>query len=257
MAGAPDLFVVCKHCGAEVSPYVTECPYCGNRVRKRAPKIERDADGEGRPKEKRKAPRPPKLGKLMPGEIPGIRADEDRRPYVTIALVVLGAVGFLILAFLGQGDVALIGPPGEDVWRVLTTPFVNTNTWAMVACVGGVAIFGTLLERRHGALVVLLLWLAAASGGAALVAGVDSLTPIVLGGNAGALGLLTAWVVPVLLARRRRPNEDDDADLYGVLAVGLVLLLLPIGFGYSALAGAWGVLIGALAGLVLARFKPR
>ncbi len=257
MAGAPDLFVVCKHCGAEVSPYVTECPYCGNRVRKRAPKIERGADGEGRPKEKRKAPRPPKLGKLMPGEIPGIRADEDRRPYVTIALVVLGAVGFLILAFIGRGDIALIGPPGEDVWRIFTTPFVNVGTWGMVACVGCVALFGTLLERRHGPLVVLLLWLAAASGGAALVASVDSVFPIAVGGNAGALGLLTAWVVPVLLARRRRPGEDDDADLYGVLAFAAVVALLPIGFGYSALAGAWGALVGALAGLLLSRVKPR
>jgi len=35
----PDLFVVCKKCGSEVSPYITECPYCGNRLRKRAPKI--------------------------------------------------------------------------------------------------------------------------------------------------------------------------------------------------------------------------
>ncbi|MEA2190098.1 MAG: hypothetical protein QOI73_219, partial [Solirubrobacteraceae bacterium] len=37
----PDLFVVCKNCNAEVSPYITECPYCGMRLRKRAPKIER------------------------------------------------------------------------------------------------------------------------------------------------------------------------------------------------------------------------
>ncbi len=41
MASSPDLFVVCKNCGSQVSPYVTECPYCGNRIRKRAPKIER------------------------------------------------------------------------------------------------------------------------------------------------------------------------------------------------------------------------
>jgi rRNA maturation endonuclease Nob1 len=42
MASSPDLFVVCKNCGSEVSPYITECPYCGTRLRKRAPKIERD-----------------------------------------------------------------------------------------------------------------------------------------------------------------------------------------------------------------------
>ena len=40
--GGPDLFVICKNCGSEVSPYITEFPYCGNRLRKRAPKLVRD-----------------------------------------------------------------------------------------------------------------------------------------------------------------------------------------------------------------------
>ncbi len=39
MSQGPDLFVVCSQCGSEVSPYVTECPYCGHRPRKRAPNI--------------------------------------------------------------------------------------------------------------------------------------------------------------------------------------------------------------------------
>jgi membrane associated rhomboid family serine protease len=256
MAGTPDLFVVCKHCGAEVSPYVTECPYCGNRVRKRAPKIERDASGEGRAKERRRAPRPPSLGRLMPGEIPGIKADEDRRPYVTIALVLLGAVGLLVLAFVGKGDIALIGPLNGQIWRVFTTPFVSDGAWAEAATLGCVALFGTLLERRHGPLVVLLLWLVGASGGAALVAGAYGF-PIALGANGGALALLAAWTVPVLLARRRDPQRDDDADLYGVLVIAVVVALLPISAGYAVLAGAWGALIGALAGLLLARVEPR
>ena len=255
MAGAPDLFVVCKNCGSEVSPYITECPYCGNRLRKRAPKIERDALGESRPKERRKAPRP-SLGRLMPGEIPGIRADAEQRPYVTIALVVLGAMGFLVLAFVGRGDIALVGPPGEQVWRVFTTPFVHVGSWGQLACLLSVAVFGTLVERRHGSLLALLLWLVSASGGAALVAGIDSF-PVVLGANAGALAFLAAWAVPVLLARRRRPQDDDDADLLGAGVMGVVLLGLPIAFGYSAPAGLWGLLVGALAGLVLARVKPR
>ena len=29
MTSGADLFVVCKQCGSEVSPYITECPYCG------------------------------------------------------------------------------------------------------------------------------------------------------------------------------------------------------------------------------------
>ena len=41
---APELSVVCKNCGSEVSPYVTECPYCGQRLRKRAPELEREGD---------------------------------------------------------------------------------------------------------------------------------------------------------------------------------------------------------------------
>jgi len=256
MAGAPDLFVVCKNCGSEVSPYITECPYCGSRVRKRAPKIERDRSGESRLAERRKAPKP-SLGRLMPGEIPGIRADSDQRPYVTIALVVLGAVGFLLLAFVGRGDIALIGPPGEQVWRVITTPFVDVSASGQLACLLCVAIFGVLLERRHGSLLLLALWLLSASGGAALVAGLERL-PVVLGANAGALAFLTAWIVPVLLARRRRPQDDDDADLLGALVIAIVVAALPISdFGYSALAGAWGVVVGASAGLVLARVKPR
>ena len=36
-----DLFVVCKQCGSEVSPYITECPYCGHRLRRRAPDLPR------------------------------------------------------------------------------------------------------------------------------------------------------------------------------------------------------------------------
>ncbi len=256
MAGAPDLFVVCKNCGSEVSPYVTECPYCGSRLRKRAPDIPRGSAREAPAKERRRAPKP-SLGKLAPGEIPGIRADEDQRPYVTIALVALGAVGFLVLAFVGRGDIALVEPPGEQVWRIFTTPFVHVGTWGQFACLLCVAIFGALLERRHGSLLLLALWLLSASGGAALVAGLDP-APFVLGANAGALAFLTAWVVPVLLARQRRPQEDDDADLMAVLVIGLVVVALPLSaLGYSALAGIWGVVVGALAGLLLARVKPR
>src|SRR5947208_7022425 len=48
MSSGADLFVVCKHCGSEVSPYITECPYCGHRLRQRAPKIPRETARKGR-----------------------------------------------------------------------------------------------------------------------------------------------------------------------------------------------------------------
>jgi len=66
--GGQDLFVVCKSCGSEVSPYITECPYCGNRLRKRAPKLDRDQRVAER--KVRRQP-PPLLTRLKRDEIPG------------------------------------------------------------------------------------------------------------------------------------------------------------------------------------------
>ena len=78
----PELTVVCKSCGSEVSPYVTECPYCGTRLRKRAPKLERRGDELAAKEKKRRRlrPRVPKLSSP--------RMDADR-PYATIALISL------------------------------------------------------------------------------------------------------------------------------------------------------------------------
>src|ERR687893_2336249 len=97
MASGPDLFVVCKSCGSEVSPYITECPYCGTRLRKRAPKLERG----GTPKSPRKSR--PRLAPLRAGEIPGIRP--DRRPYVTIGLV-LASVVITLIGLMGASLLA-------------------------------------------------------------------------------------------------------------------------------------------------------
>src|SRR3954470_20431134 len=105
MAGTPDLFVVCKKCGSEVSPYITECPYCGTRLRKRAPKIDRRS-GEASPRPPRRSLRP-ELTPLRHNEIPVIKGDPSGRPNATIALLVLSLVGYLVLAFVPDGDVAL------------------------------------------------------------------------------------------------------------------------------------------------------
>ena len=117
MSSGPDLFVVCKSCGSEVSPYITECPYCGTRLRKRAPKLERG----GVPKAEKAKRTRPRLGRLRPGEIPGIRG--DRRPYITITLV-LAAVIVTLRARAGLWDVSRLilgGPLGDEYWRTVTT----------------------------------------------------------------------------------------------------------------------------------------
>jgi membrane associated rhomboid family serine protease len=246
MASGPDLFVVCKSCGREVSPYITECPYCGNRLRKRAPKLDRGVAKPPKPPRRR-----PSLGRLRPNEIPGIRA--DRRPYATILLVV-AAIGVSIGARAGAWsllDLALYGSVTDETWRILTTLFVYGQTGYEVVALAAVFLFGWLLERRHGFWAPVLVFALGGAGGMALaIAGGDA--ELAVGGNGAALALLAAWSVHDLLGRRR--GEEDDADLLGVLAIAVVLILLPLASEEaSALAGLGGGAIGLLLGLPLAR----
>jgi membrane associated rhomboid family serine protease len=252
----PDLFVVCRKCGSEVSPYITECPYCGTRLRKRAPKIERDGM-VSEPRTAVRGPRRsrrPRLGRLRPGEIPGVRADGTTRPYATIALVTLSLFGYLVLAAVNRGDVAVAGPVDGEWWRLVSSPFLYGNIWYELAAVTTIAVFGWLLERRHGPLVVLALFLLGGAGGAALEVAVDGDAAIALGGNGAALALLGAWAVPDLLRRRRR--EDDDGDLLGAAVLAVLVLAMPAATREaSAIAGAAGAVAGLLAGLLLARVR--
>jgi len=251
MASGPDLFVVCKKCGSEVSPYITECPYCGTRLRKRAPKLERG----GVPKE----PKPPRrrrptLGRLKPGEIPGIRA--DRRPYATI-LVVLASLVVTIAANAGMAvnDLVLTLDTTDEYYRTVTTLFFYDSTGYEVVALGAIFLFGWLLERRHGAWATLLVFLAAGAGGMFLAIAGDDVV-IATGGNGAALGLLAAWAMRDILGRRR--GVEDDSDLLGALAIAAVLILLPLATEEaSALAGLGGGIVGVVFGVILARVRER
>jgi membrane associated rhomboid family serine protease len=247
MASGPDLFVVCKSCGSEVSPYITECPYCGTRLRKRAPKLDRG----GVPKPPRRA----SLGRLRPGEIPGIRA--DRRPYGTIVLV-LSALAVTIGARAGVWsvlDLALYQGVEHERWRAATTLFVYQQTGYEVVTLAAVFLFGWLLERRHGMWAPVLVFAIGGAGGMLLaIAGGDA--TVAVGGNGGALALLAAWAMRNVLGRRR--GVDDDSDLLGALAIAAVLIMLPLASDEaSALAGLGGGVIGCVLGLGLARLRER
>jgi membrane associated rhomboid family serine protease len=263
----PDLFVVCKNCQAEVSPYITECPYCGTRLRKRAPKIERpDAPpakgsrrapkvgGRGKARAKaKKANAHPRLGKLRSGEIPGIRGDELRKPWATIVLVALSFGVWFTAIFYTVPDLALSALDG-DPWRYLTAALLNSNTAGQFAAVLGLGLFGWLLERRFGPILVVVLFLLCGPGALAIAVAVDP-GSLVLGTHGAALGMLCTWLVPVLLARQGS-SDDDDADLLGVLVIAVVLLLVPLLSQGSAIAGVIGAGLGALVGLALAALRP-
>jgi membrane associated rhomboid family serine protease len=258
----PDLFVVCRNCGSEVSPYVTECPYCGQRIRKRAPKIERDGDdGEARVKRRRR----PRLSRLRANEIEGIAP--DTRPVATAVLI---ALSLLVTLLLATGQVALneVGgvwlPLDDDPWRYATTLFVFDSLGYQFVALVAVGLFGTLLERRFGPVAPVAVFLLAGAAGAAVATAADLAPPFVdlnvgywiLGANGSALGLLFAWLVDDRRATRR--GEDRGNDLIGVAVFAAVLLLLPLAVPEASLiAGVVGAGVGALLGLALPLLSRR
>jgi membrane associated rhomboid family serine protease len=242
-----DLNVVCKHCGAEVSPYITECPYCGQRLRKRAPKLKQEG-------EEHLAPKPRRLRR------PRRRRREDRplawltteRRYGTIALVLAPAVVYLVVQAtnLNYRDVgALFGPLDQEWWRLGAAQFVYENVGYMLAVGIAVAIFGSSLEGRYGLAVPIAIFLAAGAAGMYLASELESF-PVAFGGNGSALGLLFAWLVRDL--RDRRSGYDTESDLLGVAVIAAVLLAMPLlETTANEAVGFTGAATGALLGLAL------
>jgi membrane associated rhomboid family serine protease len=248
MSSGADLFVVCKQCGSEVSPYITECPYCGHRLRRRAPKLPREHTPLRASQRARL--QVPSLGRLRRGEITGVRADS--RPYATIALVAASCVVWVLTSggYLGLYHLVVVGPLGGDWWKLLTTQFayageVYAGVYAFSAVLT-VAIFGWLLERRHGPVPVLVAFFGAGATGVLVALAVYPL-PIVAGANAGALALLAAWAVPDL--RAARAKRYYDGDLLGTATIAAVLLAMPFArWEASWLAGVTGAAVGLVLG---------
>jgi membrane associated rhomboid family serine protease len=249
MSSGADLFVVCKQCGSEVSPYITECPYCGHRLRRRAPKLPRGGAGSTHA-----GARAPTLGRLRRGEIPGIRAES--RPYVTIALV-LASAGFWVAVHaepIYYFRLPILGPLNGDWWRLFSSQFVYFNGFYAFAAVVAVALFGWLLERRYGPAVLAALFFGTGAAGGLLALAVYP-NATLSGANGPALALIACWATPDLLALAR--NDEYEGDLLGAAAFAAVLLAMPLArTEVSWLAGLTGVAIGGLAGLGLARGLP-
>jgi membrane associated rhomboid family serine protease len=270
MPSGADLFVVCKQCGSEVSPYITECPYCGSRLRRRAPKLPRvnapSRSGARRGRLSTLLSRSPKTrtrpsgGPLRAGERTRRGGGFDAtRPYATIALVALSCAAWV--ARHAEPEVffqgAIIGPLHGDWWRLLSSGFTYLSGWYVFVALLALAIFGWLLELRHGPLVVLALFFGACVSGALVALAVYS-TPIVTGGNAAALALLGAWAVPDL--RTLRAGGYYEGDLLGAGVLAALVLAIPFAFVVpeaSWLSGVTGLALGLLAGVGLDRVAGR
>jgi membrane associated rhomboid family serine protease len=143
---------------------------------------------------------------------------------------------------------------GHEWWRVLTTQFVYISGLYMFGALVAIGVFGWLLERRYGPVVVLILFLLTGAAGAGLEVGLQA-NPIAYGANGAALGLLCAWAVPDLIARVRQ--TEYEGDLLGVAVAAVALALIPLArTEASPLAGLGGALAGLVAGLALVRLSP-
>jgi membrane associated rhomboid family serine protease len=248
----PELSVVCKSCGEEVSPYVTECPYCGARLRKRAPKLERRGDELAAqvPRRRRARQRLPRLSVSVATD----------RPYGTILLILGPALLLLVQRAADRPLVdfgAIVGPVGHQWWRYLAAPFVYDDIgFLFVVCVA-VGLFGSALERRLGSLATLLLAIGCGALGMLAADGIESALYshghilVAIGGNGLALGLIAAWAV--VKAGELRAYPDEDVEVIGVAIAAAVLIATPLlEDSANIFAGLGGGIVGALAGLVAA-----
>jgi membrane associated rhomboid family serine protease len=248
---SPELSVVCRSCGQEVSPYVTECPYCGTRLRKRAPKLERKEGGELQARETRAERRRRKAAERRErrgGR--GLAAIAADRPYATIAAIAAPALLLIVeratnLTLTDLG--AIVGPVGSEWWRYLAAPWVFDDLGYLFCVAVALAIFMPAVEERVGTVPALLLAIACGSLGMLAADGIELAfgngIPVAAGGNGVALGILAAWLV--LRDTERRADRTVEYDRVAVAVAAAVLLLLP---AVDDLANVWAGLAGALVG---------
>jgi membrane associated rhomboid family serine protease len=245
----PELSVVCKSCGSEVSPYVTECPYCGTRLRKRAPKLERRGD-ELTPRETRRTRRRRRAAERRAAARERF-AISVGRPYVTVAAILGPAILLLAQrsANLTVFQVGAINAPfTNEWWHYLTAPFVYDQLGYLFAVALAIALFVPGLERRLGPVPTLLLLVACGALGALAAPKLDDIfgdgITVVAGGNGLALGALGAWFM--LRRSEAMDGPASEFDWIPVTVAACVLLLLPLVDTY---ANPWAAIVGGLVGL--------
>lgn len=259
-----ELSVVCKSCGSEVSPYVTECPYCGHRLRKRAPDFER-RDGTLEPKLSRRQRRKERRRKSRENRELRRRSSDSyiatvnatSLSWAAAVLLAVPALALVVRIAIGWSPVdfgALTVPFDGEWWRFLTAPFVYGSVGYAFVVGLALVIFVPGIERRVGTVSTVLLLTACGILGALAGYGADSArdaTATISGGNGIALGAIAAWFFTF---RAEARDAGEPLDPAGVAVCAAVILLLPVVVdGVSVWAGLAGGLVGAVSGIVAGR----
>lgn len=246
MSPERELFVVCPHCSNEVSPYVTECPYCGQRLRKRAPDLKKQR------KREQKAARRRKRSERARSEPRGSWLEgAEAAPKATIALVATSIVASVLASGIGFtvpvwvfDNLVWTGDAASAPWKLVTAPFLQYSFGAALVCLGLFAGFGAGIERRFGAVAVVALWLLCGVLGLAAESLISSV-PLGFGAYAAAVGTVLAWTIVVV-----RSEDPAQIDRYALAAVALVLCALPLASSDARL----GMLLGGVCGGLLGGF---
>ena len=229
---------------------MTECPYCGARLRKRAPKLERTGEGI-EPKQGRRRRRV-RLGRSRSDALAG------GRPWATIALILVPAI-LLVVGRAGVNDIGYLIVPFEiEWWRYLTAPFAYDDTGYLFVVAVALALFAPGLERRIGSVTTAILLVACGALGALAAEGIETggdQLAVIAGGNGIALGCLAAW--SALRRAEARAAIDEDTDWIGVSVAAAVLLMLPLLEDTASIwAGLTGAVVGGVAGFAGAALRP-
>jgi membrane associated rhomboid family serine protease len=246
-----EFFVICSNCGSEVSPYVTECPYCGKRLRKSAPDLKKQKKADE--KEERKAEkRRERLKAQYEGggsAAPGAWLETSTRPIATISLVTIAVVSSILAASeiphvssWMLGNLPYVPNFSTSPTVYLTAPFIHLSAGYAFVCLMGFALFGAGIERRFGPLAVVALWFVAGAASVGLKVLIDP-NHAGFGAMGCVAGALFAWTVYVV-------NKEDlrDYDGLGLAAIAFVICALPLA---TDSASVWMLMGGALAGLVV------
>lgn len=256
-----ELFVICSNCSSEVSPYVTECPYCGNRLRKRAPDIKKARKQEAK-QDKKAEKRAAKQRERLRSEYEGGAASylsSPSQPRVTILLILVAVVASLIArsGFSGVSEfmaerLTYYRGGGADVWTLFTAPFLQFWFGYGFICLGVFAMFGSGIERRFGWWAPLLVWMIGGAFGILAESLVVDF-PSTFGAYGAAACAFVAWVIVVV-----QQEDLRDHDTLGLAAVAAVMCALPIA---TESASVWtligGVIAGGICGAVLSRVEAK
>jgi membrane associated rhomboid family serine protease len=162
--------------------------------------------------------------------------------YVTNFVLRGGVVSWLILFNPAVAD--------GELWRLLTSGLVSGGLLGLVMNLLVLWLAGRAIESEVGPARFLAIYLAGTLGGSCLFYLLAPAEGATLGAAAAVVGLLAANAIG-----KRKSGEDVRGDI-GLFVI-LVLYSLVIGFSsYGWLTMIGGILVGALAGVVLA-YAPR